>query len=203
MWTAVELRELRIFLALAEELHFGRTGERLRISQPGVSEAVRSLEARIGTRLFERTSRRVSLTPAGEEFRRSLVPALAALDRALARASDRAASIAGPLRIGFTQTTDDLRARDRAAQPRPGRSPPSPAGQLAVSAARRPGRRTGCATAAVVSGSSFRRHPAAANPIRPPHRPHPARAQRKPDCRPRRSRQDCARHDDRHCRLRP
>jgi DNA-binding transcriptional LysR family regulator len=106
MWTAVELRELRIFLALAEELHFGRTGERLRISQPGVSEAVRSLEARIGTRLFERTSRRVSLTPAGEEFGRSLVPALAALDRALARASDRAASIAGPLRIGFTQTTD-------------------------------------------------------------------------------------------------
>jgi DNA-binding transcriptional LysR family regulator len=106
MWTAVELRELRIFLALAEELHFGRTAEQLQISQPGVSEAVRSLEARIGTRLFERTSRRVSLTPAGEEFRRSLVPALAALDRALARASDRAVSIAGPLRIGFTQTSD-------------------------------------------------------------------------------------------------
>src|SRR6266700_1457565 len=106
MWTAVELRELRIFLTLAEELHFGRTAERLQNSQPGVSEAVRGLEVRIGTRLFERTSRRVSLTPAGEEFRRSLVPALAALDRALARASDRAASIAGPLRIGFTQTTD-------------------------------------------------------------------------------------------------
>ncbi len=105
MWTAVELRELRIFLTLAEELHFGRTAERLQISQPGVSEAVRGLEVRIGTRLFERTSRRVGLTPAGEEFRRSLVPALAALDRALARASDRAASIAGPLRIGFTQTT--------------------------------------------------------------------------------------------------
>lgn len=106
MWTAVELRELRIFLALAEELHFGRTADRLHISQPGVSEAVRGLEARIGTRLFERTSRRVSLTPAGEEFRSSLVPALSALDRALARASDRAASIIGPLRIGFTQTTD-------------------------------------------------------------------------------------------------
>ena len=106
MWTAVELRELRIFLALADELHFGRTAERLHISQPGVSEAVRSLEARIGARLFERTSRRVSLTAAGEELRRNLAPALAALDRALAQASEHAASVAGPLRIGFTSTTD-------------------------------------------------------------------------------------------------
>ncbi len=106
MWTAVELRELRIFLALADELHFGRTAERLHISQPGVSEAIRSLEARIGTRLFQRTSRRVSLTPTGDELRRSLVPALAALDRSLARASDYAAGTTGPLRIAFTPTTD-------------------------------------------------------------------------------------------------
>lgn len=105
MWTAVELRELRIFLALAEELHFGRTAERLQISQPGVSEAIRSLEARIGARVFERTSRRVSLTSAGEELRGNLVPALAAVDRALAQASEHAASVAGPLRIGFTSTT--------------------------------------------------------------------------------------------------
>ena len=61
----MELRQLRIFLALAEELHFGRTAERLQISQPGVSEATRSLESRLGTSLFERTSR-VRLTPAGE-----------------------------------------------------------------------------------------------------------------------------------------
>lgn len=79
MWNAVELRELRIFLALAEELHFGRTAERLHISQPGVSEAVRSLEARIGARLVERTSRRVSLTLTGEELRSNLIPALAAV----------------------------------------------------------------------------------------------------------------------------
>jgi DNA-binding transcriptional LysR family regulator len=105
MWTAVELRELRIFLVLAEELHFGRTAERLRISQPGVSEAIRSLEARLDGRLFDRTSRRVHLTPAGEDFRRNLVPALAALDRALAQASDNTASVAGLLRIGFTSTT--------------------------------------------------------------------------------------------------
>lgn len=106
MWSAVELRELRIFLALAEELHFGRTAERLHISQPGVSEAIRTLEARLGGRLFDRTSRRVRLTPAGQEFRHDLVPALAALDRALAQASDNAASVAGPLRIGFTSTSE-------------------------------------------------------------------------------------------------
>src|SRR5260370_2127496 len=107
MWPGVELTELRISLALAEELHFGRPAERLQISQPGVSEAIRSLEARIGARLFQRTSRRVSLTPTGDELRRNLVPALAALDRSLAQASDHAAGATGPLRIGFTPTTHD------------------------------------------------------------------------------------------------
>lgn len=106
MWTAVELRELRIFLALADELHFGRTAERLRISQPGVSEAIRSLESRLGGRLFERTSRQVRLTAAGEQLRRELVPALATLDRALARASDDAGGVSGQLRVAFTSTTE-------------------------------------------------------------------------------------------------
>src|SRR5450755_4503113 len=87
MWRDVELRELRIFLVLAGELHFGRTAERIRISQPGVSEAVRILESRLGVRLFDRTSRRVRLTPAGEELRRKLAPALAALEQALAETS--------------------------------------------------------------------------------------------------------------------
>ena len=59
MWRDVELRELRIFLVLADELHFGRTAERLGISQPGVSEAVRVLESRLGVKFFDRTSRRV------------------------------------------------------------------------------------------------------------------------------------------------
>jgi DNA-binding transcriptional LysR family regulator len=63
MWSDVELRELRIFLVLADELHFGRTAERLSISQPGVSEAVRVLESRLGVKVFDRTSRRVRLTP--------------------------------------------------------------------------------------------------------------------------------------------
>lgn len=105
MWTAVELRELRIFLALAEELHFGRTAARLQISQSGVSEAIRSLEGRLGGRLFERTSRRVSLTPAGRELQRSIAPILDDLQGALARASDLAGGVGGLLHVGFTATT--------------------------------------------------------------------------------------------------
>jgi len=101
----VELRQLRIFLALADELHFGRTAERLGISQPGVSEAVRVLEARLGARLFERTSRRVRLTPIGDELRRQVAPACQALDTALAGTRDLAVGVAGPLRIGITPVT--------------------------------------------------------------------------------------------------
>lgn len=105
MSKSVELRDLRIFLALADELHFGRTAERLGISQPRVSQAVRVLEARVGARLFERTSRRVRLTPAGQELRRTAGPACQALDKALADVSDMAAGTAGPLRIGITSVT--------------------------------------------------------------------------------------------------
>src|SRR5580704_17568557 len=106
MWRDVELRELRIFLVLADELHFGRTAERLGISQPGVSEAVRVLESRLGVKVFDRTSRRVRLTPAGDGLKRSLVPALAALDHALADTSELSRTVRGPLRIGFVLTTE-------------------------------------------------------------------------------------------------
>jgi DNA-binding transcriptional LysR family regulator len=106
MWRDVELRELRIFLVLSEELHFGRTAERLGISQPGVSEAVRVLESRLGVKVFDRTSRRVRLTPAGEGLTRSLVPALAALDQALIETSELSRAVRGLLRIGFVLTTE-------------------------------------------------------------------------------------------------
>ena len=106
MWRDVELRELRIFLVLSEELHFGRTAERLGISQPGVSEAVRVLESRLGVKVFDRTSRRVRLTPAGEGLKRSLVPALAALDQALIETSELSRAVRGLLRIGFVLTTE-------------------------------------------------------------------------------------------------
>src|SRR5215468_2170515 len=106
MWQDVELRELRIFLTLADELHFGRTAERLGISQPGVSEAVRILESRLGVKVFDRTSRRVRLTPAGEELKRGLAPALAALDHALAETSQLSRAVRGLLRVGFVLTTE-------------------------------------------------------------------------------------------------
>ena len=106
MWSDVELRELRIFLMLADELHFGRTAERLGISQPGVSEAVRVLESRLGVKVFDRTSRRVRLTPAGEQLKRSLAPALAAVDQALAQTSRLSRAVRGLLRVGFVLTTE-------------------------------------------------------------------------------------------------
>src|SRR5580704_17052087 len=106
MWRDIELRELRIFLVLAGELHFGRTAERLGISQPGVSEAVRVLEARLGVKVFDRTSRLVRLTSAGEELKRHLAPALVALDQALAQTSQLSRFVRGLLRVGFVLTTE-------------------------------------------------------------------------------------------------
>ncbi|MFD4256229.1 LysR family transcriptional regulator [Streptomyces sp. NPDC058534] len=61
--------EIEVFLTLAEELHFGRAGERLGISQGRVSQTVQRLERRFGLLLFQRASRRVALTPAGARFR--------------------------------------------------------------------------------------------------------------------------------------
>jgi DNA-binding transcriptional LysR family regulator len=101
----VELRELRIFLVLADELHFGRTARRLGISQPSVSEAIRMLERRVGARLFDRTSRSVRLTPVGASLRLDLPPAIEALDRALAGAHETASGVSGVLRIATTETT--------------------------------------------------------------------------------------------------
>ncbi|TCC37337.1 LysR family transcriptional regulator [Kribbella sindirgiensis] len=98
---AVEIRELECFLVLADELHFGRTAERLYLSQSRVSQLLQSLERRIGGPLFERTSRRVALTPLGKEFLTSLRPAYAALERVVESAREYAASVKGKLRIGF------------------------------------------------------------------------------------------------------
>ncbi|MTD56484.1 LysR family transcriptional regulator [Amycolatopsis pithecellobii] len=61
----IELRELRYFVAVAEELHFGRAAQRLSVAQPAVSKTIRHIEARLGTQVFSRTSRKVELTPAG------------------------------------------------------------------------------------------------------------------------------------------
>ncbi|WP_026874643.1 LysR family transcriptional regulator [Jiangella gansuensis] len=94
-------RELQCFLVLAEQLHFGRTAEQLYVSQSRVSQLLRSLERRVGAPLVERTSRRVRLTPLGEDFLTSLRPAYAALARAFEQTRLEAHRSQPPLRIGF------------------------------------------------------------------------------------------------------
>jgi DNA-binding transcriptional LysR family regulator len=104
---AVDIRELECFLVLADELHFGRTAERLYLSQSRVSQLLQALERRIGGPLFERTSRRVSLTPLGKEFLTALRPAYIALERAVDTAREYAAGAKGKLKVGFQGSASD------------------------------------------------------------------------------------------------
>ncbi|MCP9623534.1 LysR family transcriptional regulator [Nocardia otitidiscaviarum] len=106
----MELRDIEIFLTLAEELHFGRTAERLHVSQARVSQAIRKQERRIGTALFERTSRRVQLTPVGRRLRADLQQVHDLLQAALARAEAAGLSGGGTLKIGvFGHAGHELR----------------------------------------------------------------------------------------------
>ncbi|AUI60123.1 LysR family transcriptional regulator [Amycolatopsis sp. BJA-103] len=86
----LETRQLRYFVAVAEELHFGRAAERLAMAQPPLSRAIRDLERRLDVRLFERTTRQVTLTNAGEVLLRDARTALEAV-----AAADRRARQAG------------------------------------------------------------------------------------------------------------
>lgn len=81
----METRELAYFAAVAEELHFGRAAARLGMAQPPLSRAIQKLERRLGVRLFERNSRGVSLTPAGEVLAREAAKVLDAVSAATAR----------------------------------------------------------------------------------------------------------------------
>jgi DNA-binding transcriptional LysR family regulator len=101
MFESIELRHLRTFLVVAEELHFGRAADRLRVSQSRVSQLIRTLETIVGERLFERSSRRVALTPAGEQLRSRVQPAIAELRRAVDDIRVGAEDIAGELRLGI------------------------------------------------------------------------------------------------------
>ncbi|GAA2838266.1 LysR family transcriptional regulator [Kitasatospora paracochleata] len=88
----MELRQLRCFVTVAEELHFGRAAERLLLGQPAVSQQVRRLERELKTELFDRSPRHVRLTPAGERFLPAARRVLAAEDAARAVAADLAAT---------------------------------------------------------------------------------------------------------------
>ncbi|MBH9318279.1 LysR family transcriptional regulator [Pseudomonas aeruginosa] len=100
----MELRHLRYFIAVAEELHFGRAAERLGISQPPLSQQIQALEEEIGARLFERTNRRVELTAAGRLFLDESRQVLAQVDKAVLLARRAHLGELGELKIGFTSS---------------------------------------------------------------------------------------------------
>ena len=103
MGNGVELRRLTYFVAVAEELSFGRAAERLHIVQPAVSQQVRRLERELGVPLFDRSSRHVGLTAAGERLLPEARAVLAAARRARQIATGIAAGAEGILRVGTSQ----------------------------------------------------------------------------------------------------
>ena len=105
MWRSIGLREVRAFLVLADELHFGRAADRLGVSQSRVSQLIRELEARIGASLFHRTSRRVRLTAAGQRLVDDLAPAVRQLDDVLERAYELHHVVTGTVNLGLLSRT--------------------------------------------------------------------------------------------------
>jgi DNA-binding transcriptional LysR family regulator len=96
----MELRHLRYFVAIAEERSFTRAAERLWVAQPGLSTQIRRLEAELGLQLFERHTRGVDLTEAGELFLERARTALVAADAALSIGHDLEAGLVGSIRLG-------------------------------------------------------------------------------------------------------
>lgn len=96
-----DLRQARALLAVAEDLHFGRAAAKLFMTQPALSRTIRALEGAVGVSLFERTTRRVRLTPAGEAFAAECRLALGHLGRAMAAAKGAAEGEAGRLKVGY------------------------------------------------------------------------------------------------------
>lgn len=96
----LEVREARYFVAVAEELHFGRAAERLHMSQPPLSQTIKTLEHRLGARLLMRTTRAVALTSAGEVFLEQCRRLVNVADDAEATTRDAVSGQLGRLRIG-------------------------------------------------------------------------------------------------------
>jgi DNA-binding transcriptional LysR family regulator len=101
MWQQIELREIRVFMVLADELHFGRTAQRVGLTQSRVSQSVRALERKLGVDLAQRTSRRVTLTTTGKRFQTEVGAAVVALERVLAATEATGDRITAPLRLGI------------------------------------------------------------------------------------------------------
>lgn len=103
----MEIRYLQYFLAVAEELHFGRAAERLHMSQPPLSQQIQKLEKELGTRLFFRTSRKVELTETGKLFLREARLILSQLENSINLVKKASEGRAGQLRIGFNEAAID------------------------------------------------------------------------------------------------
>jgi DNA-binding transcriptional LysR family regulator len=101
----IETRLLRQFIAVAEELHFRRAAERLHMAQPPLSQAILRLEEALGYPVFERTNRKVSLTPAGDAFLATARQVLASLEEGVAATRRVAQGIEGHLRLSFIHIT--------------------------------------------------------------------------------------------------
>lgn len=97
---AVEVRQARYFIAVAEELHFGRAADRLNMSQPPLSQAILQLERQLGTTLLNRSSRSVLLTEAGSLFLEQCRLLVGASERAADAAQMASSGLIGTLRIG-------------------------------------------------------------------------------------------------------
>jgi DNA-binding transcriptional LysR family regulator len=102
----MELRQLRYFLAIAEDGSFSRAAQRLHVSQPPLSIQIRNLEAELGTRLLSRTNRGVSLTASGQVFYEEVRGALARLEGARSRTLQAHRGEAGVLSVGFVSIAD-------------------------------------------------------------------------------------------------
>jgi DNA-binding transcriptional LysR family regulator len=101
MWPAIDPREIRVFLTLAEELHFGHTADRLGVTHSRVSQVIRTLESHVGGRLFDRTSRHVTLTPLGKELQQRMISSYEQMQRAYLDVREMATGVAGTLRLGI------------------------------------------------------------------------------------------------------
>src|SRR3954468_6748943 len=100
----VELRLWRQFVAVAEELHFGRAALRLHMTQPPLTQAIAQLEKSLGVRLFDRTKRSVQLTEAGRALLPEVHDLLARSQAIVYRARNAAAGESGLLRLAFVST---------------------------------------------------------------------------------------------------
>ena len=127
----MELRHLRYFVAVAEELHFRRAAERLHVAQPAVSEQIRKLEAELGVQLFNRTQRSVSLTPSGQAMLGEARRVLRQADVAQMAARNATEDAKSRLRIGYLSDSLPTRVSRAmrmltASAPKSGMQPASP-----------------------------------------------------------------------------